>query len=202
VADQKSRWRGGCEVNIQHAALVEIISTRIWIESGITGERVVVLQHEGHDPFDYATFGYNYRYTSNGGTWDAANSLAISLGATEPIEQRSRKFPPSPTAEDLREQIGILTEMLEDIAGERAANAPLTNKLAALRFELVQVTEYADALNARCVADASDAERYRWLRSTTNWVSSKGERINVRDNPALWDESIDAAIGTAGEGEK
>lgn len=42
--------------------------------------------------------------------------------------------------------------------------------------------------------EKEDAARYRWLRATTNWVSSKGERINVRDNPELWDSSIDAAI--------
>ncbi len=39
-----------------------------------------------------------------------------------------------------------------------------------------------------------DAERYRWLRKTTNWVSSKGLRINVRDFPKSWDEHIDDAM--------
>lgn len=39
-----------------------------------------------------------------------------------------------------------------------------------------------------------DAERYRWLRATTNWASSKGERIDVRNNPELWDSAIDAAM--------
>ena len=39
-----------------------------------------------------------------------------------------------------------------------------------------------------------DAERYRWLRKTTNWVSSNGQRINVRDFPKSWDEHIDDAI--------
>ncbi len=43
----------------------------------------------------------------------------------------------------------------------------------------------------------ADAARYRWLRATTNWVSSKGERINVRDNPELWDSAIDAAMRDA-----
>jgi exonuclease III len=42
-----------------------------------------------------------------------------------------------------------------------------------------------------------DAERYRWLRSTTNWASSNGERVDVRNNPALWDEAIDACIAKA-----
>ena len=73
--------------------IVEILPTKIWIESGIFGERVVVMQHDGHEPFDYAVFNYNYAYTSNAGTWEAANKLALWLGATEPIEQRKRKLP-------------------------------------------------------------------------------------------------------------
>mgnify|MGYP003420308108 FL=1 len=40
----------------------------------------------------------------------------------------------------------------------------------------------------------ADAERYRWLRRTTNAVTSKGERIDVRNNPDLWDAAIDAAL--------
>ena len=44
-------------------------------------------------------------------------------------------------------------------------------------------------------ADAQDAARYRWLRSTTNWASnSSNERIDVRNSPELWDAAIDAAI--------
>ena len=31
--------------------------------------------------------------------------------------------------------------------------------------ELVQLRAYADALNERCIADAPDAERYRWIKS-------------------------------------
>lgn len=48
-------------------------------------------------------------------------------------------------------------------------------------------------------ADALDAARYRWLRSTTNFVSNKdGERIDVRSFPLAWDEAIDAAIVKGG----
>ena len=57
------------------------------------------------------------------------------------------------------------------------------------------------ALKAEWEALLKDAERYRWLRRTTNWVSSKGERIDVRNCPDLWDESIDAAIAKAEGGE-
>ena len=55
----------------------------------------------------------------------------------------------------------------------------------------------ADALEqqaAQIEALRADAERYRWLRRTTNAVTSKGERIDVRNNPDLWDAAIDAAL--------
>ena len=41
---------------------------------------------------------------------------------------------------------------------------------------------------------AADAARYRWMRATTNYVTSKGKRIDVRNNPEAWDEAIDAAM--------
>ena len=63
-----------------------------------------------------------------------------------------------------------ITAMTERLIGERAA---LAAELSALR---------------------ADAERYRWLRRTTNAVTSKGERIDVRNNPELWDSAIDAAL--------
>ena len=47
-----------------------------------------------------------------------------------------------------------------------------------------------------------DAERYRWLRATTNWASSNGERIDVRNNPELWDSAIDAAMLAASPAQK
>lgn len=50
-------------------------------------------------------------------------------------------------------------------------------------------------LPAPATADSvlEDAARYRWLRATTNYVTSKGERIDVRNHPDLWDAVIDAA---------
>lgn len=57
--------------------------------------------------------------------------------------------------------------------------------------------EAADALEQQAAQIESlraDAERYRWLRRTTNAVTSKGERIDVRNNPDLWDAAIDAAL--------
>lgn len=111
----------------ERAELVKFLPTRIWIESGMLGERVVVLQHEGCEPFDYATFGYSYMYTSNSGTWEAARTLALALGAQEPIEQRTRELH-FPTPDELREQIKGMQEMLADLelgaSGDAALSQP------------------------------------------------------------------------------
>lgn len=77
---------------IQTATLVEIVPTKVWIESDLWGARHVMLQHqvEGEKPFCYCTFHYNWRYTSNGGTMAAAEAVARSLGAADPIEHKAR----------------------------------------------------------------------------------------------------------------
>jgi hypothetical protein len=77
---------------MQTVTIVEILPTKIWIESGMWGERAVMMQHEGDEPFEYAVFNYNYRYTSNAGTHRAAEELARSLGAVGEIEHKSRPW--------------------------------------------------------------------------------------------------------------
>ncbi|GAB4059135.1 hypothetical protein [Uliginosibacterium sediminicola] len=101
-------------MEIQQAVLVRVMPTKVWIESGIMGERVVVLQHEGCEPFDYATLSYDHRYTSVSATLEAATQIALALGATNPVEHRERKFPPTPTADEIREQIDMLQQLLDD----------------------------------------------------------------------------------------
>lgn len=92
--------------------VVEILPTRVWIESDMMGARHVVMHHEGFgDPFTYASFHYDYAYTSNSGTWDAAHTLALALGATEPVEQRQRDFH-IPTADELRNEIAAMQKLL------------------------------------------------------------------------------------------
>ena len=104
------------------ATVVRYLPAKIWVESGVMGERVVVVQHEGCEAFDYAVFNYDYRYTSNSGTWEAAHRLAVALGAAEPVETRQRSFEfLMPTAEQLREQIAGLQEMLKRVEAPKAA---------------------------------------------------------------------------------
>lgn len=104
---------------VQQATVVKIYPTRIWIESDMmVGERVVMMQHEGCEPFEYAVFNYDYRYTSNVGTHEAAENLARSLGSQEPIEYKSRVVK-TPSEDEIREAIKGLQEMLVDIEASR-----------------------------------------------------------------------------------
>ncbi len=73
--------------------MVEVLPSRIWIESDTMDALHVVLQHGDSDPFTYASLRYDHTYTSNSGTMDAAQKLAQSFGATEPIEHRQRALP-------------------------------------------------------------------------------------------------------------
>lgn len=102
----------------QPIQIVEILPTAIWIESDMMGGRSVMLQHQGCEPFEYARFRYNHRYTSNAGTHADATELAKQLGAGEPIEYRFRPPPDMPTPDEVREQIKGLTAFLADIAGK------------------------------------------------------------------------------------
>ena len=99
-------------MKIQQVTIVDILPTRIWVESDMMGARHVVMHHQDFgQPFTYATFHYDYAYTSNSGTHSAAENLARALGASEPIEHRTRSLE-MPTASELREQIAGMNEML------------------------------------------------------------------------------------------
>ena len=96
---------------METATIVKIYKTGVWVEDDMMGSRHVMLQHETCDPFTYCTFHYDYRYTSNAGTHAAAKAMALSLGATEPIEHRLREMK-WPTKDEIREQIEALQKML------------------------------------------------------------------------------------------
>ena len=110
-----SRLSEGLGVVVPNATVVEILPRKVWIESDLMGARHVVMHHQGFgNPFTYASFYYDYAYTSNAGTWEAANRLALALGATEPVEQRQHEFH-VPTADELRQQIKLLQDELARI---------------------------------------------------------------------------------------
>ena len=70
--------------------LDRLLERRIWIQKDVTGQCHVLAQYEGLDkvPFVYCTFHYAYRHTSNAQQLQQATALALSLGATEPVEIR------------------------------------------------------------------------------------------------------------------
>lgn len=70
-------------------------------------------------------------------------------------------------------------------------------------------SEYSDATDQDVMADVlahidsqqsdierlkADAARYQWLRKTTNYATSNGEKVDVHNFPELWDASIDSMI--------
>lgn len=67
--------------------------TNVWIETAVTGERFVVTQHDGHEPFDYAVFGVNIKYSSPSISLAAATDLALQLGAQSPVLEKARMQP-------------------------------------------------------------------------------------------------------------
>jgi hypothetical protein len=100
------------KVKMEKVKIVDIMPTKVWVESDMMGSRHVVMHHQGFgEPFTYASFFYDYAYTSNSGTWEAAHRLALALGATEPVEHKRREFH-MPTAAELREQIKAMQEAL------------------------------------------------------------------------------------------
>ena len=71
--------------------IVDVYERKIWIESGLAGNRYVMIQHGVPDsePFCYCTFHYNYGYTSNAEISQQAENMALSLGAHLPVELRT-----------------------------------------------------------------------------------------------------------------
>lgn len=76
------------------ANVVKVYDKKIWIESDFLGDKHVMMQHQdgASEPFEYCTFRYDHRYTCNSMIWDAAEKIAIAMGASEPVERKTREF--------------------------------------------------------------------------------------------------------------
>ncbi len=98
--------------HLPKATVVHVYQTKVWIESDMFGSRFVMMQHETCHPFEYCQFGYDWAYTSNSGTLSAATEMAIKLGATEPVEHRSRELKVMPK-DELRRVIADMQATLE-----------------------------------------------------------------------------------------
>ncbi len=79
---------------IETVEVVKVYGNKVWVESDFFGSKHVMVQSEasGRSPFCYCSFNYAYGYTDNLSVHEAAQSMAISLGATEPVEFRQREL--------------------------------------------------------------------------------------------------------------
>jgi hypothetical protein len=75
------------------ADIVKIYPTRYWVEKDMLGGAHIMMQHEGYHKFQYASFGYDYAYTSNAGVHMAVVNMMKSFGIEEKdIDWQSRGF--------------------------------------------------------------------------------------------------------------
>jgi hypothetical protein len=74
--------------------IVKVYENKVWVESNLFGGKHVMVQRASPraEPFCYCSFHYGYGYTDNASIHNAATRMAISLGATEPVEFRTRPF--------------------------------------------------------------------------------------------------------------
>jgi len=122
------------------ATVVHVYKTKVWIEDDMMGSRHVMLQHETCEPFTYCSFHYDYAYTSNAGTHSAATAMALSLGATEPVEHRTREL------KWTKQDEAITQAIQEAVAAEREACAKLC------KYVYTEVTDDRDGIAALCEA--------------------------------------------------
>lgn len=67
--------------------IVKVYDKKVWLENDFSGDIHVMVQHQapGSEPFCYCSFHYHYGYTDNSSIKRAAERMALSLGATEPV---------------------------------------------------------------------------------------------------------------------
>jgi len=83
------------------ATAVHLYRNAAWIEKDILGDHHVMVQSEapGSPPHCYCTFHYDHRYTSNSSLDQAAESMALAIGASSPVERRFREIAGAPAPE-------------------------------------------------------------------------------------------------------
>ena len=74
--------------------VVKVYGNTVWVESDFFGSKHVMVQSEasGAEPCCYCSFNYCYGHTDNRSVHEAALRMAVSLGATEPVEFRQREI--------------------------------------------------------------------------------------------------------------
>lgn len=76
---------------IKQVEIVKIYPTKYWVERDFFGGSHVMMQHEGMNAFEYASFNYDYAYTSNAGVHTEIVNMMKRFGIEEKdIEWKSR----------------------------------------------------------------------------------------------------------------
>lgn len=70
---------------IDTVKIVKIYPTKFWVEKDFMGSSHIMMQHDcpGQEPFQYASFFYDYAYTSNSGIHSAVVKMMKSFGVEE-----------------------------------------------------------------------------------------------------------------------
>lgn len=78
---------------IKTAEIVKIYPTKYWVEKDLFGGAHIMMQHEGYHKFEYASFNYDYGYTSNAGVHNAVVAMMKQFGIEEnDIHWEHREF--------------------------------------------------------------------------------------------------------------
>ena len=88
---------------------------------------------------------------------------------------------------DQATRIMAMVSMFQDAVLEHRNSYGHVDNRASARADLLEVVRRV----------SKNSERYCWLRATTNFVTGKDGRMEVRGNASLWDAAIDAAIDEA-----
>lgn len=70
-------------MTVQTVEIVKIFPTHYWVESDVLGTKHIMVQHEGMEPFTYASFNYDYGYTSNSQIHNDVVAMMARFGIEE-----------------------------------------------------------------------------------------------------------------------
>ena len=83
-------------MTVQTVEIVKIFPTHYWVESDVLGTKHIMVQHEGMEPFTYASFNYDYAFTDNATIHMQIVNMMKQFGVEEKdIDWRSKSWPPS-----------------------------------------------------------------------------------------------------------
>lgn len=133
---------------------VTMLKPAIWMESGMAGDWHIMVQYADDAPFEYAALFYRYGYTDNATIHRAATDIAVSIGASEPVEERQR--PLRAEVERLAAQAAPTADRWHDAAlppeMEQRLAPWLTNGAALHPATVNLVVRFARALSKKLAA--------------------------------------------------